>query len=157
MNNRGQIAISAAVVLLVTAVVGLVIMDGVAGPTHTGTTTVNESVGSTAVIAGGNTSTLANNCVISITQFWDTTNSTAVTADNYTLSPTAANMPHRQAQTVTWVALPGFVHNGTQMNATYTYECNYMSNPTARIIMANIVTIAAVVALSLAGGWLFLR
>ena len=149
MNSKG-LAMAAAAALLITAVIGIVIIDQTAAQTWTTTTVLNESMGT---VYNGTTDTFANDCAISCTQAYDTTNATVMNTSNYTCNAAVGN---RAASTVTWAAA-NFVYNNTASEVSYTYSCSYMTGATERLIMEYFAVIAGVLVLALAGGWIYLK
>ena len=152
MNSKGNIMVG--VILLITAVIGVVVVDQVAAPTFTSTTITNEIVGTT--VYDGDVDNLANGCPVSAAIFYDNTNATAITADNYTLAP--ASFPNKSpTYVVTWVSGATFIHNGTNITANYTYGCEYMTDTTTRLIMEYFAVIVGIAVLGLAGAWLYMK
>ena len=148
--NKGNMGLAAA--LLITAIVGIVIVDSVASPIYTSTSVVNESLGT---VYNGTTDTLANNCVVSApTSVYDWTNGTEIATTNFTMSP--GSYPNRASNTITWTAT-NFLHNGTVVGINYTYGCTYGSSSTVRLIMEYLPVVAGALVLVLAGGWVFMR
>lgn len=150
MNNKGSMMVG--LVLLLTAVIGVVIVDQVAVATYTPTDVVNESLGT---VYNGTSVTLANRCVTAQpTGVYDWTNATAVAADQYLFEP--QEWPHKQAQVITF-ATGGFIHNGTVIGLNYSHGCEYVSSSTARLVLQNYAILVAIGLLVLAGGWLYLK
>jgi hypothetical protein len=152
MNRKGQMAISAGIVLLLTAVVGLFIVDSVTVPVTTATTVLNESLGT---VYNGTAVTFANGCVVAEpTNVYDWTNATAVNVSQFLYTP--QEWPDRGAQVITF-ASGGFDHNGTVVTVDYEYGCSYGTTPILRTVVGNLVIIAAIGVLALAGMWLWMR
>ena len=152
--NKGQI--TAGIVMLVTAIVGLVILDGVVQPTWDTATVINEDPADGSTVTNGTTYTLDGTngwkCIPSGTSFtaYDNTNSTVIPSSAYTYT----TYPTPAAWTLTNAS-----YGGTNVTLNYTVvSCSmYMSSSILRTIMQNITVIAAVVALGLAGLWLYTR
>ena len=150
--NKGTAGIAMAAAILVTAIVGVVIVDDVAAVTWTDTAVLNESLGT---VTNGSTDTLANTCLTAApTSVYDWTNGTEIDASNYTMSP--GSYPNRGTNTITWAAA-NFLHNGTTVGVNYTYECNYLSDSTSRIVMEYLAVLVGAALLALAGAWLWLK
>ena len=157
MNARGQVAITAGIVLLITAVVGVIIVDTVSEATWNSAnntdflniTTGEVWNGSIIPLLGG-----ANGWTCmqagSTPSSYDWTNTTAIDAANFTVTeyPTAGTYQ-----------LTGDQHNFTNISVTYTgIDCDsWLDNTTARIILEYYAVIMGLVALTLAGAWLWLR
>ena len=153
MNSRGSVAITLAAALLVTAVVGVIIVDQVAAQVWVATAVTNESLG---VVTNGTVDALANNCLAAApTSVYDWTNGTDVVATNYTLAPGA--YPNRIANTITWDSGAAFAANNSIIGVNYTYGCSYGTNTTFRLVMEYLAIIMGVLVLTLAGGWLYLK
>ena len=151
MNNKGNIAVAAAI--LVTAIVGVLIVDQVSLPMWSATAVTNEAI--SGLVYNGTTDSLANGCAVTAANFYDTTNGTAVTTDNYTLTP--ATYPSKTTTyTVTWTSA-NFLHNGTNMTTNYTYGCEKMTGATERLIMEYFAVLVGIMLLVIAGGWLYLK
>ena len=151
LGSKGQIAIAAAI--LVTAIVGVFIVDQVAAEVWVDTQGTNESLG---IVNNLTTNTIANSCLTAApTSVYDWTNGTEIGADNYTVAPGV--YPNRASNVITWEQAGFFAHNNTTVGVNYTYGCNYGSNSTFRLIMEYLAVIVGVLLLTLAGGWLYLK
>ena len=141
MNNKGQVAIAAAVLIVIlVATVSLPILDGIISPMYTATTVTNESLGT---VTGGTTDELANSCLISApTSVYDWTNATDVLATNYTLSP--GTYPNTGANTITWDSGADFVANNTVVTIDYTYGCSYQPNSILKTILPYVAVFFAI-------------
>ena len=151
MNQKGNIVLG--LVLLLSAVVGVLIVDQVALPMWEPTTVTNE----THQAYNDGTITLNNPCVVSEpTGFYDWTNSTDVAAAQIR-NMTPGTWPHRQSQTIGWEETGVFIHNDTLIGINYTYGCSYLVNDAARIVLSNYAIIVGIGLLVLAGAWLFMQ
>ena len=148
MNNKGFSAI-AGIILVVTAVIGVVLVDQVNAPLWQTTANVNETVSASAV---NGTSYTLTQCTGAITQMYDWTNGSIVPSYQYTLVS--------GTNTVT-LGTPNDATNrtGTILGANYTgYDCSsYLSDSTARTVMEYFIVIVAVIVLALGGSWLYFK
>lgn len=150
--NRGAITVGVAAVMIIGAIIGMVILDGVASTGHTGTGVVNESLGT---VTNGSTDTIANRCLAAApTSVYDWTNGTEIAASNYTASP--GTYPNRASNTITWAAA-NFAHNNSVVGVNYSYGCNIGSTPLLQTIYEFFPVVAALLVLAMAGGWVYLK
>jgi len=146
MNTKG-FSIMTGIVLLVTAVIGVVLVDSVNAPLWQTTFHDQEAVANPA--ANGTAYTLSY-CYDSGAVLYDWTNATTVPSYQYTIATNTLTLGTPiDATNVT----------GTNITLNYTsHDCSsYLQDSTSRTVMEYFIIIVGVVTLALAGAWLYFK